>query len=38
LGAPVLTYKTFVEDGETLAEGLPERATRKMCLGNYPDD
>jgi hypothetical protein len=38
LEAPVLTYETFVEDGETLAEGLPERATRKMCLGNYPDD
>ena len=26
LGAPVLAYKTFVEDGETLAEGLPEEA------------
>jgi homocysteine S-methyltransferase len=26
LGAPVLAYKTFVEDGETLAEGLPRRA------------
>src|SRR5919107_902072 len=26
LGAPVLAYKTFVEHGETLAEGLPRRA------------
>jgi hypothetical protein len=38
LGVPVLAYKTFVEDGETLAEGLPERATRKICLDNYPHD
>ena len=30
LGAPVLAYKTFVEDGETLAEGLPERAAREI--------
>jgi methionine synthase I (cobalamin-dependent)/5,10-methylenetetrahydrofolate reductase len=30
LGAPVLAYKTFVEDGETLAEGLPERTARKI--------
>jgi methionine synthase / methylenetetrahydrofolate reductase(NADPH) len=30
LGAPVLAYKTFVEDGETLAEGLPGRAARKI--------
>ncbi len=31
LGAPVLVYKTFVEDGETLAEGLPERAAHEIC-------
>ena len=30
LGAPVLAYKTFVEDGETLSEGLPERAAREI--------
>jgi homocysteine S-methyltransferase len=30
LGAPVLAYKTFVEDGETLAEGLPRRAAREI--------
>src|SRR5215203_4949431 len=30
LGAPVLAYKTFVEDGETLAEGLPERAASEI--------
>jgi homocysteine S-methyltransferase len=30
LGAPVLAYKTFAEDGETLAEGLPERAAREI--------
>jgi methionine synthase I (cobalamin-dependent)/5,10-methylenetetrahydrofolate reductase len=30
LGAPVLAYKTFVEAGETLAEGLPERAAREI--------
>lgn len=30
LGAPVLAYKTFVEDGETIAEGLPERAAREI--------
>ena len=30
LGAPVLAYKTFVEDGEMLAEGLPERAAREI--------
>jgi methionine synthase I (cobalamin-dependent)/5,10-methylenetetrahydrofolate reductase len=30
LGAPVLAYKTFVEDGETLAEGLPGRAAREI--------
>ncbi|MBA3431767.1 MAG: bifunctional homocysteine S-methyltransferase/methylenetetrahydrofolate reductase, partial [Actinobacteria bacterium] len=29
-GVPVLAYKTFVEDGETLAEGLPERAAREI--------
>ena len=29
-GRPVLAYKTFVEDGETLAEGLPERAAREI--------
>ncbi len=31
LGAPVLTYKTFVEDGETLAEGLPARVAREVA-------
>ena len=30
LGAPVLAYKTFVEDGATLAEGLPQRAAREI--------
>src|SRR5215212_11187827 len=30
LGAPVLAYKTFVEDGETLAEGLPQMAAREI--------
>ena len=30
LGVPVLAYKTFVEDGETLAEGLPRRAAREI--------
>lgn len=30
LGAPVLAYKTFVEDGETLAEGLPARVAREV--------
>jgi methionine synthase / methylenetetrahydrofolate reductase (NADH) len=30
LGAPVLAYKTLVEDGETLAEGLAERAAREI--------
>ncbi|MEJ7820585.1 MAG: bifunctional homocysteine S-methyltransferase/methylenetetrahydrofolate reductase, partial [Rubrobacteraceae bacterium] len=30
LGAPILAYKTFVEDGETLAEGLPERVAREI--------
>ena len=30
LDAPILAYKTFVEDGETLAEGLPERAAREI--------
>jgi methionine synthase / methylenetetrahydrofolate reductase(NADPH) len=30
LGVQVLAYKTFVEDGETLAEGLPERAAREI--------
>jgi methionine synthase I (cobalamin-dependent)/5,10-methylenetetrahydrofolate reductase len=30
LGAPVLAYKTFVEDGETLEEGLPGRAAREI--------
>src|SRR5919107_896983 len=30
LGVPVLAYKTFVEDGETLAEGLPEMAAREI--------
>jgi methionine synthase I (cobalamin-dependent)/5,10-methylenetetrahydrofolate reductase len=30
LGTSVLAYKTFVEDGETLAEGLPRRAAREI--------
>ena len=30
LGVPVLAYKTFVEDGETLADGLPGRAAREI--------
>ncbi len=30
LGAPVIAYKTFVEDGETLAEGLPARVAREV--------
>lgn len=30
-GAPVLAYKTFVEDGETLAEGLPARIAREIA-------
>jgi methionine synthase / methylenetetrahydrofolate reductase(NADPH) len=30
LGVPVLAYKTFVEDGETLAKGLPERVAREI--------
>src|SRR5918994_6393763 len=30
LGGPVLAFKTFVEDGETLAEGLPGRAAREI--------
>jgi len=30
LGAPVLAYKTFVEDGETLSEGLPGRVAREI--------
>ena len=29
-GRPVLAYKTFVEDGETLAEGLPQRSAREL--------
>jgi homocysteine S-methyltransferase len=30
LGAQVLAYKTFVEDGETLAEGLPAKVAREV--------
>ena len=30
LGVPVLAYKTFIEDGETLAAGLPARAAREI--------
>ena len=30
LGVPVVAYKTFVEDGETLSEGLPARAAREI--------
>ncbi len=30
LGVPVVAYKTFVEDGETLSEGLPGRAAREI--------
>lgn len=29
-GVPALAYKTFVEDGETLAEGLPGRVAREI--------
>ena len=38
LGATVLAYKTSVEDGETLGEGLPEWAAREISLGNPPRD
>lgn len=31
LGAPVLLLKTFVEDGETLADGLPGRVARELA-------
>ena len=30
LGVPIVAYKTFVEDGETLAEGFPGRAAREI--------
>src|SRR3712207_442240 len=30
LGSPVLAYKTFVEDGERLSEGLPGRAASEV--------
>ena len=30
LGIPVLAYKTFIEDGETLGDGLPERVAREI--------
>ena len=30
LGVPIVAYKTFVEDGETLSEGLPGRAARQI--------
>ena len=30
LGVPVLIYRTFVEDGETLAEGLPSRVAQEI--------
>lgn len=30
-GVPVLIYRTFVEDGETLAEGLPARVARELA-------
>ncbi len=30
LGVPIIAYKTFVEDGETLSEGLPGRAAREI--------
>ena len=30
LGVPIVAYKTFVEDGETLSEGLPGRAAREI--------
>jgi hypothetical protein len=38
LGAPVLAYKIFVDDGETLAEALPERAVREISPGNCLHD
>jgi len=31
LGVPVLLLKTFVEDGETLADGLPGRVARELA-------
>ena len=31
-------YKTFVEDSETFAEGLPGLATREISWGNDPHD
>lgn len=34
LGAPVLAYKTFIEDGETLAAGLPARVAREISSWN----
>jgi len=30
LGVPIVAYKTFVEDGETLSEGLPGKAAREI--------
>lgn len=31
LGLPILAYKTFVEDGERLADGLPVKVAREMA-------
>jgi hypothetical protein len=38
LGAPVLAYELFVDYGETLAEALPDRATREISPGNCLQD
>nr|MDQ3842300.1 homocysteine S-methyltransferase family protein [Actinomycetota bacterium] len=37
LGAPVIAYKTFVEDGETLAMGLPARVAREISSWSSED-
>jgi methionine synthase I (cobalamin-dependent)/5,10-methylenetetrahydrofolate reductase len=35
LGVPMLAYKTFIEDGETLAAGLPSQVAREIsCWGS----
>ncbi len=36
-GAPVLAYKTFIEDGEQLAEGLPARVAREISSWGSAD-
>ena len=37
LGAPVIAYKTFVEDGEALAMGLPARVAREISSWSSED-